>query len=255
MAEAKPWRGTPGRRQHHVCLCGIVHDRKTQGARRRHPRPSSRCRHRCVDTPPAYRRPDQPLVLALSPDQRCLYAVHGDCDCATAFAIDRETGQARLLNRAAIGGNNGVRQAVDASGKYLIVANSASGTVAVLPIMPEPSQASRVRTGSSRQSAEPHDIVFAATGRVVLVRTRVSIAFSSFTSRCQQWPLDACRTQLDPIPSWGRPAPFGLSCHTADGLGFERTRQHDHDLPLGWGTRPPRTQPSDHHAADRFYGL
>lgn len=48
----------------------------------------------------------EPSFLALSPDQRCLYAVHGDCDYATAFAIDRDTGQARLLNRATTGGNS-----------------------------------------------------------------------------------------------------------------------------------------------------
>jgi len=77
-----------------------------------------------------------PSFLVLSLDQRFLYSVHGDGDYATAFALDRETGHARLLNRAATGGNNGVRQAVDPSGKFMIVANYASGTVAVLAIAP-----------------------------------------------------------------------------------------------------------------------
>lgn len=66
-----------------------------------------------------------PSFLALSPDQRFLYSVHGDSDYASAFALDRQTGQTRLLNHAATGGNNGVRQAVDPSGRYLLVANYA----------------------------------------------------------------------------------------------------------------------------------
>src|SRR6266516_284248 len=78
-----------------------------------------------------------PSFLALSPDQRFLYSVHGDLDYATAFALDGATGQAKLLNRAATGGKNGVRQAVDPSGKFLIVANYTSGSVAVLAIAPD----------------------------------------------------------------------------------------------------------------------
>ncbi len=46
----------------------------------------------------------------------------------------RESGKLKLLGRADTGGKNGVRQALDPSGKFLIVANYASGTVAVLPV-------------------------------------------------------------------------------------------------------------------------
>jgi 6-phosphogluconolactonase len=78
-----------------------------------------------------------PSYLASSPDQRFLYSVHGDEGYATAFTLDPLTGQATLLNRAATGGNNGVREAVDRSGKFLVMANYASGSVAVLPIAQE----------------------------------------------------------------------------------------------------------------------
>ena len=46
----------------------------------------------------------------------------------------RESGKLTLLGRADTGGKNGVRQMLDPSGKFLIVANYASGTVAVLPV-------------------------------------------------------------------------------------------------------------------------
>lgn len=120
-----------------------------------------------------------PSYLALSHDQRFLYSVHGDEDYATAFALDPATGQAKLLNRAATGGKNGVREAVDPSGKFLVVANYASGSVAVLPIALDGSlkdQQQLVQLPGEpgphkveQTSSHPHDIVFDPSGRFVLV--------------------------------------------------------------------------------------
>src|SRR5215467_1778058 len=120
-----------------------------------------------------------PSYLAVSPDQRFLYSVHGDEDYATAFALDPATGQARLLNRAATGGKNGVHDAVDPSGKFLVVANYASGSVAVLPIAPDGSLKDQHQVVQlpgepgphkvEQVSSHPHDIVFDPSGRFVLV--------------------------------------------------------------------------------------
>ena len=120
-----------------------------------------------------------PSFLALSPDQRFLYSVHGDEDYATAFALDPATGEAKLLNRAATGGKNGVRGTVDPSGKFLLVANYASGNVAVLPIAPDGSLKDQQQvvqlTGEpgphkvEQTSSHPHDIVFDPSGRFVVV--------------------------------------------------------------------------------------
>jgi 6-phosphogluconolactonase len=120
-----------------------------------------------------------PSFLALSRDQRFLYSVHGDSDYATAFALDAETGEARLINRAATGGTNGVRQAVDPSGRFLVVANYASGSVAVLPIAADGSLNDQHQLvtlvgepgphKSEQTSSHPHDIAFDPSGRFVLV--------------------------------------------------------------------------------------
>jgi 6-phosphogluconolactonase len=120
-----------------------------------------------------------PSYLAVSHDQRFLYAVHGDEDYATAFALDPATGQAKLLNRAAAGGKNGVREAVDPSGKFLVMANYASGSVAVLPIAPDGSVKEQHQVVQlpgepgphkvEQTSSHPHDIVFDPSGRFVLV--------------------------------------------------------------------------------------
>jgi 6-phosphogluconolactonase len=120
-----------------------------------------------------------PSYLVLSHDQHVLYSVHGDEAYATAFALDSKTGEAKLLNRAATGGKNGVREAVDPSGKFLVVANYGSGSVAVLPIAPDGTlkdQHQLVQLPGEpgphkveQVSSHPHDIVFDPSGRFVLV--------------------------------------------------------------------------------------
>jgi 6-phosphogluconolactonase (cycloisomerase 2 family) len=120
-----------------------------------------------------------PSYLVTSRDGRFLYSVHGDADYASAFAIDPASGRIRALNRGATGGRNGVRQAIDPSGKWLVVANYASGSVAVLPIRPDGSLGDHAQLlslpgepGPNRReqpNSEPHDVVFDPSGRYVVV--------------------------------------------------------------------------------------
>jgi 6-phosphogluconolactonase len=120
-----------------------------------------------------------PSFLALSPNQRFVYSVHGDGDYATAFALDPKTGQLRVINRAATGGHNGVRQAVDPNGRFLVVANYASGSVAVLAIAADGSLKDQHQLvalagepgphKSQQASSHPHDVAFDPSGRFVLV--------------------------------------------------------------------------------------
>ena len=120
-----------------------------------------------------------PSFLVLSPDQRFLYSVHGDGDYASAFALDSKTGQLRAINRATTGGNNGVRQAVDPNGRFLVVANYASGSVAVLAIAADGSLKDQHQLvalagepgphKSQQASSHPHDVAFDPSGRFVFV--------------------------------------------------------------------------------------
>jgi 6-phosphogluconolactonase len=149
-----------------------------------------------------------PSFLVLSRDQRFLYAVHGDGDYATAFSLDQETGQAKLLNRAATGGNNGVRQAVDPSGKFMIVANYSSGTVAVLAITQDGSLKDHHQLvqlpgepgphKAEQASSHPHDIVFDPSGRFVLVADKgldCIFVFSFDASSGQLTPKGSVKTR------------------------------------------------------------
>jgi 6-phosphogluconolactonase len=120
-----------------------------------------------------------PSFLILSRDQKFLYSVHGDGEYATAFAIDDKTGQARVLGRGATGGRNGVRQAIDPSGRFLVVANYSSGSVAVLPIGAEGGLSDQVQLiplpgqpgphKAEQTASHPHDIVFDPSGKWVVV--------------------------------------------------------------------------------------
>lgn len=72
------------------------------------------------------------LVLNRAGDR--LYTVHGDGHEVSAFCVDTALGTLRFLNRQDCGGKNPVHLALDPSGRYVVVSNHLSGTLAVLPL-------------------------------------------------------------------------------------------------------------------------
>ena len=83
-----------------------------------------------------------PAWLSLNPSKRYLYAANevasfaGNSGSIGAYSVDRLTGKLDLLNVVSSEGAGPAHLSVDASGKYVFVANYAGGTVAVLPILP-----------------------------------------------------------------------------------------------------------------------
>ena len=120
-----------------------------------------------------------PSFLVMAADQRHLYSVHGDETYATAFSVDRETGFLQSLNRAETGGRNGVHQAIDSAGRFMVVANYGAGNVAVLPIRPGGALADAVQVVAlpgqpgphriEQAASHPHHVVFDPAGRSVIV--------------------------------------------------------------------------------------
>lgn len=120
-----------------------------------------------------------PSFLIVSRDQRFLYSVHGDGNYASSFTIDRNSGAIKALNRAATGGTNGVHQAIDPSGGFMIVANYASGSVAVLPVHPDGTlgdftqlvelKGERGPHRVQQPSSRPHNVVFDPSGNFIAV--------------------------------------------------------------------------------------
>jgi 6-phosphogluconolactonase (cycloisomerase 2 family) len=120
-----------------------------------------------------------PSFLIVDRQGRCLYAAHGDGTQATAYQIDRTTGRLKVMNQQATGGTNGVHLAIDAMGRFLVVANYATGTVALLPINQDGSLASRSDLATlsgtpgphrtQQESSHPHHCPFDRAGRLVVV--------------------------------------------------------------------------------------
>jgi len=83
-----------------------------------------------------------PSYLAIHPNHRFVYAANEIGNFAgqksggvSAFAMDRKTGKLTLLNEVASGGIDPCHLMVDKTGKYVLVANYTSGSVAAFPIL------------------------------------------------------------------------------------------------------------------------
>ena len=82
-----------------------------------------------------------PSFLTLAPNRRYLYAVNEVDQFAerksggvSSFAVDQKTGELRLLNQQASLGANPCYVDVDASGRFVLIANYTGGNVTVFPV-------------------------------------------------------------------------------------------------------------------------
>ncbi len=147
---------------------------------------------------------ENPSYLMIDADRRCLYAVHGDGDRATAYRVDPGTGRLALLNHAATGGRNGVHLSLDATRRFLIVANYDTGTLAVLPVNEDGSLGAlkdlAAMTGTpgpdktQQTSSHPHDCPFDPAHRFIVVPDKG-------LDRVFVWSLDTARGTLSPAPA------------------------------------------------------
>jgi 6-phosphogluconolactonase len=85
--------------------------------------------------------PVNPSFLTLDPSQQHLYAVSEITDTdgrtgggVSAFRVDRSSGALTALNQQSSGGAGPCHVSVEATGKFALVANFASGSIAMLPI-------------------------------------------------------------------------------------------------------------------------
>lgn len=84
---------------------------------------------------------ENPSFLAISPNRQFLYAVNETenyqgqkTGAVSAFSIDRHTGKLTFLNQVASRGTAPCYISLDNSGKYVMVANYGSGSIAVFPV-------------------------------------------------------------------------------------------------------------------------
>jgi 6-phosphogluconolactonase len=131
------------------------------------------------------RGPVNPSFLTLDPSQQHLYCVSEIQDAegragggVLAFRVDQASGGLTALNQQSSGGAGPCHVSVEASGKYALVANFGSGSVAMLPIQADGSLAPASdfvqHTGSSahpqrQASAHAHSINPDPANRFALV--------------------------------------------------------------------------------------
>jgi 6-phosphogluconolactonase len=83
---------------------------------------------------------ESPFFLAISPDSRFLYAIDADQfgdpddEYVASYAVEGRSGKLKKLNRHSARGTASCYLDVDATGKTVVVANYATGSVAALPI-------------------------------------------------------------------------------------------------------------------------
>ncbi|MFI5011513.1 MAG: lactonase family protein [Hyphomicrobiales bacterium] len=108
--------------------------------------------------------------LAFHPSRRFLYCVNefkefegAASGAVSAFRVDKETGKLTFLNMRASRGTDPCHLIVDATGRYVLIANFASGGVCVLPVLADGSLGEATELvqhqGSSvdpRRQAGPH---------------------------------------------------------------------------------------------------
>jgi len=162
--------------------------------------------------------PANPSWLALDPAGTHLYSANETADgSVSAYSIDRVSGHPTLLNTVSSQGAGPAHLSVHPSGKYVLVANYAGGTVAVLPVFSRgelgpatdvkhdqgpvgPAQAASAPPGSfaisGHDSVHAHMIQADPSGRFVL-------AADLALDRILIWKFDAARGLLSANdPAW-----------------------------------------------------
>lgn len=77
-----------------------------------------------------------PSYLAVSPDRKYIYAVSEDASqSVNAFGYNSASGQLTFLNKQSTGGGSPTYVSIDATGKYVFVANYAGGNFAAVPVL------------------------------------------------------------------------------------------------------------------------
>ena len=83
-----------------------------------------------------------PSYLAISPNQKYVFAVNENADSTrftitghvAAFSFDKTTGKLNFINKQESGGKHPCYVSIDKTGKWVIVGNYSSGSLAVLPV-------------------------------------------------------------------------------------------------------------------------
>ena len=153
-----------------------------------------------------------PSFLTLTSNRRYLYAVNEVEDFAGrrsgavgAFAVDRRTGDLRLLNQQASLGANPCYVDVDASGRFVLIANYTGGNVTVFPIEPDGSLGAATDTKQYQGSSINRDRQEASHAHCIVLDPTNQFAYSCDlgADKIMIFRFDARSGKLLPgLPPW-----------------------------------------------------
>ena len=141
-----------------------------------------------------------PSFLVLHPNGRLLFAVSESANTADAFTVDAQTGRLAFLNEVPSGGQGPCHLALDATGRWLAVANYNSGSIALIPVKPDGrlGEAAAVERHQGagvnperQQGPHAHQVVFSPDNRFLL-------AADLGLDRIFAYRFDAARGSLAP---------------------------------------------------------
>lgn len=154
-----------------------------------------------------------PSFLAVHPKLNILYAVHGDLDLVTSYAIHPETGFISLLNRQTTRGRNPVHLALDPSQRWLIIPNYRTDSIVSLPLS-ESGELGPVaqlleltgKLGPHRNEQDygrPHHVPFSPSGKWIIVPEKgfdqiVSFSLDGETGKLKEVSRVSCRDTSGP---------------------------------------------------------
>lgn len=149
---------------------------------------------------------EHPFFLALSPDRKHLYSIHGkefsgkEDEQVAAYELVGPEGELKLLNRVSAKGKAACYLMVDATGKSVVLANYTTGSVAAFPVQADGSlgeAASFIQhKGSSVDKARqegPHAHCF-----VISPDNRFALSADLGTDQVFVYKLDAANAKLSP---------------------------------------------------------
>jgi 6-phosphogluconolactonase len=125
-----------------------------------------------------------PSFVAIDPTHKYLYAIteraalKDSTGSVSSYSIDPATGALKLINRVSAHGNTTAHLVVDHTGKWLMVANYGSGSVAAFAINPDHSIGEMIdfkqHAGSSvddkrQKGPHPHEVVMSDNNRFLFV--------------------------------------------------------------------------------------
>lgn len=123
--------------------------------------------------------PPSPSFLAFAPDGEHLYAVNeaDDVDgtgagAVSAFDVDPATGALAFINRVSSGGAGPAHVAVDASGKFVLVANYNGGNFSVISVEAGGRLGARVAGAAHGASAQAHQVALDPSNRFLFVANK-----------------------------------------------------------------------------------